>query len=837
MVPYGTSDSSGWTTCVLSEETNSDSSDYATTHIADKLSASSEIQEKIPHLMLDEFLFHVLRWKPRWLTGDQSNEESSDQFQSSRPTSLSYETIEDYCKVMLPLLLLEFWQVLKKDRDDQENERKDTGNEMGKGKRKGKEEMSRTITATLEDEILGSAPNGDYPFLILSLSASPTATTNYPVRGDLVKFLNNREEIFGYIQDCKKVKTVQSSWSSFVELQYSMKTQKLKYNWSSYDTLKLTTVYPMGAYLRFVRAMDDLSMSPLFQPVMTPKVEDYELPQADVSSTFPLISGHTLNFRQQEIVARIVKTVRQNKPKIALIQGPPGTGKSKVILNIICEVLKRKNTKLLLCAPSNRAIDEVVGNLITVQKEREGIMDAFTIVRIGRDEKMGAEVQEVSLSFRSKMVHFNPRMRNMIEAQILKDADVIATTLSSCYTFQMENIFGVDGLNIPVCIVDEAAQATELGTLIPLMLGVSTLILVGDPKQLPPTVLCERAKINGLVDSLFYRAKKNFDNQQGDPILMLNTQYRMVEEIVQWPNNFFYQGALRTGSNVFPLPFTNYKIIHHLSPQDGNDSNLGEAKLVVDITFGMVVELVKNSANTNVSIGIITPYRKQRKVILSLLKDRCDAHAPKKKNIIIAKARDVDDNDNETLIDILKDLYLTDNIEFDDWEDRLSPEPTDKTNVLQISNQDGKDPEEKDNKENEGKSVEDSGKAEEKDEPAEKNLVEVDEDPSPLYLKLKSIQVNTVDSFQGQERDIIIMSYVRSKGIGFLNDPNRLCVALTRAKHTLILCGNFKTFTYYPMWNSLLTDAEDRSAYVRLTCDASPESIMEHVIVGEDQRI
>lgn len=65
--------------------------------------------------------------------------------------------------------------------------------------------------------------------------------------------------------------------------------------------------------------------------------------------------------------------------------------------------------------------------------------------------------------------------------------------------------------------------------------------------------------------------------------------------------------------------------------------------------------------------------------------------------------------------------------------------------------------------------------------------------PDNLRNKI-SFEVNTVDSFQGQERDIIIMSCVRSHGIGFLSDRQRLCVALTRAKYSLILCGNFNTF-------------------------------------------
>lgn len=54
--------------------------------------------------------------------------------------------------------------------------------------------------------------------------------------------------------------------------------------------------------------------------------------------------------------------------------------------------------------------------------------------------------------------------------------------------------------------------------------------------------------------------------------------------------------------------------------------------------------------------------------------------------------------------------------------------------------------------------------------------------------------VNTIDSFQGQECDVVIMSCVRSRGIGFLADEERLCVALTRARFSLIMCGNFQTF-------------------------------------------
>jgi superfamily I DNA and/or RNA helicase len=58
---------------------------------------------------------------------------------------------------------------------------------------------------------------------------------------------------------------------------------------------------------------------------------------------------------------------------------------------------------------------------------------------------------------------------------------------------------------------------------------------------------------------------------------------------------------------------------------------------------------------------------------------------------------------------------------------------------------------------------------------------------------LQNIVVSTVDSSQGCEADIIIISFVRSEKVGFLSDYRRLNVALTRAKHQLVCVGNAKT--------------------------------------------
>lgn len=76
------------------------------------------------------------------------------------------------------------------------------------------------------------------------------------------------------------------------------------------------------------------------------------------------------------------------------------------------------------------------------------------------------------------------------------------------------------------------------------------------------------------------------------------------------------------------------------------------------------------------------------------------------------------------------------------------------------------------------------------------------------YLKpfRRSISVNTVDGFQGQERDIIVISLVRSNGegqIGFLRDLRRMNVAITRARMKLIILGDVATMTRHPFYRRL----------------------------------
>lgn len=537
--------------------------------------------------------------------------------------------------------------------------------------------------------------------------------------------------------------------------------------------------------LRVFQALEMLPNSPLCNVILSPSANYVETNIDDSKNTI-YYSEMPLNKSQTKAVLSAAKMCVEAKTGITFIHGPPGTGKSHVIVSLIMQIWfnsRKSKPRILLCAPSNAAVDEVVARLLKI---RQTLSESkrFRIVRNGRGEITNPQVRNVSVGnlaereltkdnethydsesleleisllkanqrcisltidsckeknqdtsgWEQKLAYINKkindfqnpkqngiladeriRKRKEKEIIVLQHANIIATTLSSCFNSQMENAFrysrtliGDENLGFTCCIVDEATQCSEADTLIPLMLGVKTLVLVGDPQQLPATILSPVAKEKGLGKSLFARNYAWMSSREGRdhaklhkyPMHLLDIQYRMHPAIAEWPSSYFYSRKLCTESNIEKLrrsPLLPYVILSLESGQDDTrEENFDERKVIIKL----LNSIMKIDACQEMSFGIITPYQKQRQRLIYELKE-----------------------------------------------------------VNGLSN---------------------------------------------------NVEVGTIDSFQGRERDVIIISCVRTDGVGFLSDPQRLNVALTRARCSLIVCGNFRSLEKDHTWMSLLNNARKR---------------------------
>lgn len=216
--------------------------------------------------------------------------------------------------------------------------------------------------------------------------------------------------------------------------------------------------------------------------------------------------------------------------------------------------------------------------------------------------------------------------RRRAQEQILNEAHVICATLSG----SGHDMFQGMNIEFETVIVDEAAQCVEMSAIIPLKYGCAKCILVGDPKQLPPTVFSKEAARFQYEQSLFVRMQGNHPND----VHLLDTQYRMHPEISLFPSQTFYDGKLLDGGDMAGLrkrpwhasallgPYRFYDVQgqHQAAPKGHSLINIAE----INIALLLYKRVVTDHPNFSFKgkVGIITPYKSQ----LRELKNRFSQH-------------------------------------------------------------------------------------------------------------------------------------------------------------------------------------------------------------------
>ena len=156
-------------------------------------------------------------------------------------------------------------------------------------------------------------------------------------------------------------------------------------------------------------------------------------------------------------------------------------------------------------------------------------------------EEIKRERERLKILALAKGGEITEEIKDQLRAKLLEDAQIVFTTLNS----SGQEFFARMSVGFSTVVIDEACQAVEAATLIPLQLAARRCILVGDPKQLPATVISTSDTAALYQRSLFERLMC-----EGHVVHVLDTQYRMHPCIRQFPSEYFYNGVLKDGPNV-----------------------------------------------------------------------------------------------------------------------------------------------------------------------------------------------------------------------------------------------------------------------------------------------
>lgn len=454
-----------------------------------------------------------------------------------------------------------------------------------------------------------------------------------------------------------------------------------------------------------------------------------------------VLPGH-LNESQKDAI-RLARSAQD----IAVVHGPPGTGKTTTLVALIVQAVKA-GEKVLACAPSNTAVDHLLEELVEAGQR---------VVRIGHPARVTPRLQQHSLDglleqHESQVVvkalrrqaeellrqaekwtrapratgerHQQRRAARDLEQEakalerymaksVLDNADVVCATT----TFNDDFLWG---RHFDLGVIDEACQSTEPGSWCPLPF-VDKVVLAGDPQQLPPTVLSLEAAAEGFDCSLMQRQMEIHGPEISH---LLDVQYRMHQEIMEFSSRQLYEGKLVADhtvrghvlsdlEGVSALPITSVPVAFYdsaganwdeeLEPNGLSKRNPQEAAFVLK----KVAELFEAGVEAN-AIGVIAPYAAQ----VRLLRDSASRQMPRGM-----------------------------------WS---------------------------------------------------------------------NVEIDTIDGFQGREKEVIVISLVRSNAtheIGFLNDRRRMNVALTRARRKLIVVGDSATLGTDSFYQAFLEYVSQIGAY------------------------
>lgn len=426
-------------------------------------------------------------------------------------------------------------------------------------------------------------------------------------------------------------------------------------HWRTFLSERLALVEDEGEHIKIERQLKTIERVH-YAAVLNPKV----LIEFINPSTAPSLESkpceHFLNLNSSQ---KMAVEIALGSNALSLIQGPPGTGKTQVIAEICLQLYhSNPDIKILVCSETHIAVN----NLISRISEYD---DSIRIVRI-RDKEQNSAVNEFSpeaiIGAYSERLLEECKSRDIIKiiSETLSDyedkslekalalsANIAGMTCNRVNAYEFESSSEM----FDVVIIDEVCKATLPEILAPLTVARKA-ILVGDPKQLPPVFCSEEIEVIRSIE------KCNLQNYQyidrlfsvATNVTVLDTQYRMVNQIGNLIGRLFYEGNLKNGRNldrdeclcwIDYAPTEQWPRAEASTETNPRIFNVDECKIIKRILIDL-----DTRADDSTSVAVIAPYRHQVTMLRDWLKteifkklkvniDTIDGFQGKESNVVV----------------------------------------------------------------------------------------------------------------------------------------------------------------------------------------------------------
>ncbi|XP_064918355.1 5'-3' DNA helicase ZGRF1 isoform X5 [Columba livia] len=472
---------------------------------------------------------------------------------------------------------------------------------------------------------------------------------------------------------------------------------------------------------KFIPPAISLKRTMMYGPVSTEVATEIAEKMIQTFSLNPDQATSLMHIAQMMTSCENTKAVEEHRIfPITIIRGVFGAGKSyllSVVVLFLVQLFESSEAtegprpapwKLLIASSTNVAVDRILLGLLDLGFEdfiRVGSIRKITkaILPYSLHAGSGNENEQLKELLALMKEDLTPVERMYVKKSIeqhklgtnktiLQQVKVVGVTCAAC-PFPCLNT-----LKFPVVMLDECSQMTEPASLLPIArFQCEKLVLVGDPKQLPPAIQgSESVHEKGLEQTLFDRLCL-----MGHTTILLRTQYRCHPAISAIANELFYEGNLIDGVSANDrsplldwLPTLCFYSVNGVEQIERDNSfyNMAEVHFTVKLIQALTASGIEGSA-----IGVITLYKSQMCKIQNLLSS------------------------------VQSEAFET-----------------------------------------------------------------------------KAVQVSTVDAFQGAEKEIIVLSCVRTRQFGFIDSEKRMNVALTRAKRHLLIVGNLACLSKNRLWGRVI---------------------------------